>query len=112
MAVYETSNYSVVSIMKKIKTVGDTSTMVAGGIYIQGKPIDDYPDIIASWIDLDENSLSEVDFDDLTKFTTNVIPIYEASYYETSLNKHLEYTTSYANSAISVESLYVSSATR
>ena len=39
MAVYETSNYSVVSIMKKIKTVGDTSTMVAGGVYVQGRPV-------------------------------------------------------------------------
>lgn len=112
MAVYETSNYSVVSIMKKIKTVGDTSTMVAGGVYVQGKPVDDYPDTLVSWIDLDENSLSEADFDDLTRFTNNVIPIYEASYYETVLNKQTDYTISYANSAISVDSYYVNSINR
>lgn len=106
MAVYNTSDYEVVSVMKKIKTVGDTSTMEAGVLYVQGLPTEDYAGVVASHIELSEHSLEEADFDDLTRFTSNVIPIYEATYEDDAFNRKSEYTISFTNAAISADSYY------
>tara|TARA_R110000803_G_scaffold17479_8_gene47045 strand:- start:273 stop:611 length:339 start_codon:yes stop_codon:yes gene_type:complete len=106
MAVYNTSDYSIVSVMKKVKTVGDTATMEAGVLYVQGLPVEDFAGIVASHVDLEEHSLEEADFDNLTRFVDNVIPIFEASYEDDAFNKKDAYTISYTNAAISVDSYY------
>jgi hypothetical protein len=110
MAVYDTSDYSIVSVMKKIKTVGEVSTMEAGILYVQGLPSEDYAGVVASHIVLEEHSLEEADFDDLTRFISNVIPIYEATYEDEAFNKKSAYTVSYTNAAISADSYYSNAA--
>jgi hypothetical protein len=96
--------------MKKIKTVGEVSTMEAGILYVQGLPSEDYAGVVASHIVLEEHSLEEADFDDLTRFISNVIPIYEATYEDEAFNKKSAYTVSYTNAAISADSYYSNAA--
>jgi hypothetical protein len=101
MAIYETENYEVVSIMKKFKNQDSVSTMIQGVLFIQGLPAEDHPYIVPSSIDLEETGLVEADFDNLDRFTANVIPVFNATQYQPSLNLNPAYTISLSNSAIS-----------
>jgi hypothetical protein len=69
-------------------------------LYVQKLPVTTYPFIVSVFLTVNDG-VSQEDFDDIDRFTANVIPVFEYEYLKPALNIIPNTTIVSANSAIS-----------
>ena len=79
MAIYSTETYQVESIMHNFNTKDDVIEWKQSVLYIQILPTTDNPLVKSIFLSTDDG-LSQEDFDDIDRFTANVIPVVDSSW--------------------------------
>ena len=79
MAIYNTETYQVESIMHNFNTKDDVTEWIQSVVYVQILPTADNLLVKSIFLSTDDG-LSQEDFDDIDRFTANVIPVVDSTY--------------------------------
>ena len=104
MTIYTTDTYQIESIMNNFKIKDGITEWKNSALYVQGLPVTTYPFIVSVFLTVNDG-VSQEDFDDIDRFTANVIPVFEYEHLKPVLNMMPDTTRVSANSAISPVSM-------